>query len=352
MSPSHPTSAFASTSSSSSTSTSTSNNNPKPTTTIAFFGATGGCISTTLAHALRAGYRCNALARTPSNLTTLLTTKFSISPETLTRNLRIVQGDVKDVEAVQRTLLFRTTDKEDKDKNGNENGVENGEENGEMADLIISGIGMVMKGWSFKGIDTTICATATRTILTAIARLNYNAQNETRTAEPEPEPEGKTAETKTVAKKPFFITMSTTGISHGPRDVPLLFLPLYHWLLATPHQDKRIMEDLVRRASSASSSSPASSSAPLNHSNSNNDSGPSLQNILSGSVCVRASLLTNGPVLGTARIRVGNEADPAVGYTISREDVGGWIFGELVEGKRGRGEGMGRGRGEMVSITY
>ena len=50
-------------------------------------------------------------------------------------------------------------------------------------------------------------------------------------------------------------------------------------------------------------------------------------------------------------MRVGQESTeavkPAVGYKISREDVGGWIFDELVH--RDGGEKF---AGKMVSITY
>lgn len=50
-------------------------------------------------------------------------------------------------------------------------------------------------------------------------------------------------------------------------------------------------------------------------------------------------------------MRVGVEsadaANPAVGYTISREDVGGWIFDEIVN--RNGGEKF---AGKVVSITY
>lgn len=65
-------------------------------------------------------------------------------------------------------------------------------------------------------------------------------------------------------------------------------------------------------------------------------------------VVVRPSLLTNGPRLGTGKVRIGEECGkPAVGYTISREDVGGWIFDEMVNG-----DGREKFAGKMVSITY
>lgn len=68
-------------------------------------------------------------------------------------------------------------------------------------------------------------------------------------------------------------------------------------------------------------------------------------------VILRPSLLTDGARLGTDKVRVGEEigdaAKPAVGYAISRADVGGWIFDELLDG-----EGKGKYGGKMISITY
>ena len=63
-------------------------------------------------------------------------------------------------------------------------------------------------------------------------------------------------------------------------------------------------------------------------------------------VIVRPSLLTNGKAHGGAKIRVGTEEQPAVGYTISREDVGLWMFEILVQGDGARYVG------QKVIITY
>ena len=64
------------------------------------------------------------------------------------------------------------------------------------------------------------------------------------------------------------------------------------------------------------------------------------------SVIVRPSLLTNGKARGGKKIRVGTEEKPAVGYTISREDVGLWVFENLLKGD---GETY---VGQKVTITY
>lgn len=65
-----------------------------------------------------------------------------------------------------------------------------------------------------------------------------------------------------------------------------------------------------------------------------------------GFVLTRASLLTEGKALGSGHVRVGTEGAPAVGYTISRDDVGGWVWENLV---RREGEGFVGGK---VTVTY
>ena len=127
------------------------------------------------------------------------------------------------------------------------------------------------------------------------------------------------------APKPLLIAISTTGLT-AKRDVPLAMMPLYHWMLATPHEDKKIMEKLIEEAKAEGS--------------------------IGDFVIVRASLLTNGKREGLAKTRVGwegGEADgkgPAVGYTISREDVGGFIFDEVVNNQTPKFHG------KKLTVTY
>lgn len=149
----------------------------------------------------------------------------------------------------------------------------------------------------------TICAEATTSILSALADLKP-------------------------VQKPLIVTISTTGISAGPRDVPLLFLPLYKVLLHNAHADKHNMEQLI--ADSLTEGSSGRKEAWIR-----------------GFVFMRPSLYTNGPALGQPKVRVGTVSKPAVGYTISREDVGKWIFDELIAN-----EGRDRWEGERVSLTY
>ena len=70
---------------------------------VAFFGATGDCAGYCLANALNAGYDCVALARTPAKLTKSMKDK-GVNVEALDQHLTIVEGNVKDVEAVKKAL--------------------------------------------------------------------------------------------------------------------------------------------------------------------------------------------------------------------------------------------------------
>ena len=205
------------------------------------------------------------MARTPTRLTDLLLSR-GISQATLDSHLRITQGDVKDTTPVTTVLSPP----------------------GDQVTHIISGIGMIFGLHT----DTTICATAISSIVSALKALKP-------------------------AQPPRLTVISTTGISAGPRDVPFLMMPLYLGLLSIPHKDKKAMEDLVVEAGK--------------------------QGVVGGWTIVRASALTNGKATD-GRVRVGTEGKPVVGYTISREDVGGWIYREVVV--------KGAWVGERVSLSY
>ncbi|KAJ5733764.1 hypothetical protein N7493_002550 [Penicillium malachiteum] len=88
--------------------------------TLAFFGATGGCTIHRFAPALNAGYNCTALVRSPQKLQDMLRQQHGVSESTLQNHLTIVQGDVTDVTVVRQALYGPHT---------------------QPVDLIISGIG-------------------------------------------------------------------------------------------------------------------------------------------------------------------------------------------------------------------
>ena len=253
------------------------------TRTVAFFGATGDCAGYCLAASLRAEYTCTALARSPQRLHDSLTAK-GISPDLQSRFLTITQGDIRDTEAV-RTVLHpsQTNSTHETTKNP-------------VVDLIISGIGpnafyLHPNPLAPIGItDSTICRDASTTILSALL--------------PSQSPSPQT--------KPLLINISTTGITPPslPRDIPLLYLPLYRWLLHHPHVDKGGMEANLRNLMGE---------------------GVEEENRgIRGFVNVKPTLLTGGEGTGWENIRFGVESEPAIGYFVARKDVGEWVFERLV----------------------
>ena len=172
--------------------------------------------------------------------------------------------------------------------------------NSKVADIIVSGVGAlpVFTPNPLRPTidDPTICQDTTTTILQALRTLHSGSP----------------------FKKPTMVVMSTTGISDSGRDIPIAMIPLYHWLLPVPHKDKKMMEkilvDEIRYGASSA---------------------------IEGFIAVRPSLLTTGQPKGFEAIRAAVDANDkidksAIGYTISREDVGGWIFEELIEDKSGK----------------
>ncbi len=268
-----------------------STSSPKPT--IAFFGATGGCAHSCLVHTLKAGYNVSALARTPSKLTSQLLAD-GLTQEILDQHLVITQGNSKDVAAVKRTLC--------PDKDGN------------IVSKIVSGIGGTpkltlnpLRPLSIS--DPTICEQSAITLIQALRELQSTHKG---------------------SSKPLISFVSTTGVARPgkPRDVPIAFLFLYHYLIAVPHIDKRKLEELISQNVAETDES---------------------KRVFRDLVGVRASLLLGGVTSkggkGLDKVRAGTEDKPAVGYTITRADVGEWLFENTV---RKDGEGF---LGEFVTLT-
>ncbi len=165
--------------------------------------------------------------------------------------------------------------------------------NGRTVDIIISGVGTLP---TFS--QMTICANAVKNILSALRTLRPT-------------------------KKPLFVAISSTGITTtGPRDVPLLMAPLYYVMLANPHKDKKNMEDAI-----------------IEH-------AESTESAISGYVLIRPTLLTNGNAQGGQKVKVGTDAKPEIGYTIRRNDVGRWMFENLLQSDGSKYSG------QKLSFTY
>ena len=355
-----------------------------------------------------------AVARDANKLRKLLLTRHGASESAVDANLIVVEGNVKDRKAVSRALVVpRRTAAEGRHAKHSDSDGDDDEPR--MVDMIVCGVGSVpvFKPNPLRPTleDPTICEDATRTILCAVADLvslsrrkslsslsslsqSQSQSSSTASSATSPRP----ALTPTISsadaaaatrrarsvKKPLMVVISTTGLSSQGRDVPLLMLPLYHWMLPVPHADKQKMERLLV---DATTSNPATSP-------------------ISGFVVVRPSLLTDGAMLGLDKVRVGWEVEadggphqhqpqqnqqqsrqqasasesrttsssscpfskssaeqrtedqraksafhPAVGYTISRADVGNWIAGEIIL-PHDRRVVDDKWVGKMMTLTY
>lgn len=289
------------------------------TSTIAFFGATGGCANACLALTLRNGHKAVAMARTPSKLSTQLLEQPGITQEIITNNLRIQQGDATNVEDVMKTLIISNPSSQ--------------QQGCQLVSTIVSGIGgaptvswtkpnpcdkMTMRIPTLPHIELNnphITEESTRTLLEALRRI---------ATEYFPSFEAYTDSAPRIA----MISGTGIGAKNGMKDVPLLFRPMYSTLLPEPHADKSRMEKLLKEEK---------------------DKKESL--LVGGLVVVRPSFLTGdhriaapGVDSGYSKLRVGTDENPTagVGYLVPRPLIGEWIYEEIVKegGEKWVGEGV------------
>ena len=171
---------------------------------------------------------------------------------------------------------------------------------GKCADIIFSGIGVFAFGARQ---EIRICRDGVSNIISALGGMKLEEKEE----------------------KPLLVALSTTGIARGQkkRDLPLLMTPLYKWGLHAPHEDKIAMEDLIVE-----------------------EAGKGEGSVIRGFVIPRPSMLPDGTAKRLQSVRVGTEEEPAVGYTISRADVGAWLFERLIKGDEGEWVG------KKPTLTY
>jgi nucleoside-diphosphate-sugar epimerase len=246
------------------------------TLTLSIFGSTGGTGLAILRQCLNASYQCTVLVRNPSKLLTLLS--ISDAPP----NLTIVTGSIQDTSAVQRALL--TSD-------------------GKLVHIVVSCIGFVpsltlnKKSLNpFANVDDVhICENGTKTILSSIEEVKQQHSLDTVQGSP----------------NPLLVVLSTTGITTAGRDLPVAMKPLYG-IMGPPHKDKKAMEDFLHSAA-------VLPSQPW--------------------IVIRPSLLMGdgkgepkGKVIKVGVEKNGKHQQLAIGYRIQREDVGYWIFKNVVEG--------------------
>jgi hypothetical protein len=235
------------------------------------------------------------VVRDAKKLTTMLETGHAVDADLISQHLTIVVGNVKDPVVVTETL-FPALLNPSNPTGGNR-----------TVDIIVSGIGcypVQKKGYLFpQQEDPTLCEDALTTILNALRA-------------------------RSPIVKPGLVVLSTTGISKYGRDVPLLFWPLYRFLHVA-HEDKKIME---RLAIEAATTEPA---------------------VTGSYYVVRSSILTNGAAKGVENVRWDVEdgalIKKAIGYTISRADVGGFVFEKVVKPFE---SGKEEGTGKIFTITH
>ncbi|EED15603.1 conserved hypothetical protein [Talaromyces stipitatus ATCC 10500] len=253
--------------------------------TVAFFGATGGCTNACLTHLLLSSdYKAIALVRTPQKLIDSLKRQPGITDAILAQKLSIVQGDATDVATVKRTLLFQG--------DGHANSTP------KLVDAIISGIGAYPRQQT------------TTTLVSALREIYAEQQQQ--------------------ENKPVVTVISTTGLASpagAKEDVPIGLRTLYHSLLAEPHKDKKRMEEILSDKENSA--------------------------LFRGVVIVRPTLLKGDGIVqskdaSSKTVRAGTEFEPVTGYTISRADVGRWIWKNMLLSED-RGE---KWIGRRVSLAY
>lgn len=225
------------------------------------------------------------MARNPNKLKDLLSER-GVYDSAIANNLTTIQGSVSDASAVKQTLVHKE----------------------EPVDIIINGIGgkLIFDGPLKPTLDNpTICQNAMQSILEVSRTLNPARDDDD--------------------KKPLLVVLSTTGISEK-RDLPFLMMPMYKWMLKVPHVDKKAMEDLIFQEIAMDKA----------------------ERGIREYIIVRPSFLTDGKGNGLTNIKVGAEDKPAVGYVISRNEVGAWLFQNSVRtGLREKNLHLGK----IVTIT-
>ena len=225
------------------------------------------------------------MARSPDRLREILLADHKVPKNVIDQLLFIHQGDVKDPAAVGKVLI-------------------NPRNKNLLVDVILSGVGVYPNfQWSIRQPlllpDPTICETAIRTIFSALSNLAADSQ----------------LSLNHPMKKPLLVVVSTAGCGRA-RGIPLPIYHLYHYLLSSPLTDKKRMEELILTEGNAQ---------------------------IRDFAIIRPLFLTDAAARGDDCLKIGwewgviktgeqttKEPGPALGYYVSRRDVGGWMFNHLV----------------------
>lgn len=258
---------------------STTTTQPK---SILFISATGGIALATLKRCLAApvgSLTITVLARSPTRLQALLSPTELSSP-----SLRIVEGNAHSVSDIVSVL----THPSDATK---------------LVDIILTGIGAKPDLKKMSVDDPHVCEKGMKSLMDALTQVTSTS-------------------TTLSPTKPYIIAVSAAGASTLVREYPVALYPVHALLLKGAIKDKRAMERMLAESEGEKWT------------------------------VIRPSMLTDKPVVGLDKVRVSTEdlrnkkvegEGVVVGYTVSREDVGGWIFERLImaseESERGTFEG-------------
>lgn len=256
--------------------------------TLIVFGATGGCVANALLAALRDGITSVAMVRSTEKLRRMLLDQYHMPSEVLDKHLKITQGNIRSIDDVERALTI----------------------NGHLPDKIVFGVGGSPR-FNFSLLapltldDPHICEEGMKTLISAL-----------RSCQSRGVPDGP------LGMRPHLVTISTISMSNH-RDLPYLYYPMEYWLLSIPRADKLAMEKVIFAAASE------------------------VESPLGDFAMVRPPILLDSPVLGFDKIRAGwvwpdahreeklargqKEAGPQIGYTVSKPDVGEWIFANMIK---------------------
>lgn len=204
---------------------------------VAVFGASRGCAHAMVAQGLAKGeHEFNLLIRKPQSL------DFT---EDQKANLTIIEGDANDAEAVKQTIA--------------------------NTDVIVYSIGSAFISSSRTMVSPGVCRDTMTVILQVLEQLSEEERPKR------------------------IIAVSSTGLN-DMKEVPLVFRPIYKFLLPEPHKDKKELERLV-----------------------------STNTFIPNWILVRPSLLTDGKLEEKYR------ADEDIcGYTVSRVDVGHFLLNQCL----------------------
>ncbi|KAK3946702.1 hypothetical protein QBC32DRAFT_319716 [Pseudoneurospora amorphoporcata] len=268
----------------------------QPSKSILFISATGGIALSTLKRCLAASssgpsrLTITVLARSPTRLQALFSPTELASP-----SLRIIQGNAHSTSDIVPVLTHPSDPTT-------------------LVDIIITGIGAKPDMKKLTVDDPHVCEKGARALMEALGQVQSTTSGSGSAS-------GTGTETSIERrqKKPYIIAISAAGASTLHREYPLALYPVHALLLKAAIKDKRAMERVLVE---------------------NNDQNEKW-------TVIRPSMLTDKPEIGLDKVRVAVEdlvnnklegEKKVVGYTISREDVGKWIFERLVvvgdEGER------------------